>query len=869
MKRKYLIILISILMLIFSLLGISYIFKKQNKNITFDEKKTNNISNIVLNEKGNPLFLSGEEIDIKVYNNDDTYKVLESLKEFYGIENSKNEFNILSVNDALNFKFYKLNQKINGITVYGKQLVLTVNEDNKLLSVTGNYYPDLKPLNKIILTEKEATETLVDTLNLQDNDIKNINKYVYINNDNAFYTYFLKVDNEDGSVDYIINAEDGKIIDKIHNVNRISEVFKANDIFGDEQSIPLEIDGNVNNLYHFYDEKRNIMIADIYGTPINLGNTENINWINSVAYIMALNAKDVPFRAYKNSNDELSYNAVINSEEDFNKVKNAVSAMANFIKTYDYYKGVLGRTSYNDNGAQIVANIGLQYDLFALGKNNDYENASWNGGDEAEFYFGSYKEFSFASALDIVAHEFTHAVTEYTSNLEYKNESGALNEAYSDIMASLIEGKNFTVAEEIYTLRDMANPNKFSNPAEKGGKYYFPDDTSTYNVKWQENILKLSEEAGNVLNDWKDWDHGGVHTNSNVPNHAAYLMYKNGAFSDKEEMAKVWYLSMFILTKTSNFEDCALAVIQAAKMQGLSEDKIKIIEDAFVKTKMLDLKYTTLEGKVTDAETKKGIELALVTLINKKNIYLNYSVQADESGNYKFEKVPDGDYTIVFEKAKYKSTEKEITLKTENKNEVSESLSKIDQSDVKASDIVFVLDISASMTDSDPSDIRKQMIVNIISSLDDETSVALVTFTKTAKTVNNGLSYKNLNKKILMTDVFNISNDDGMNVNSGTNGRMGLNEALLLFNKNKKSRKYIVFFTDGEDTYDDGPSYDELISKANAMDIRILSVGLNANGKINQTELSRLADATNGKYYLAKDSSDMYNFDANIFKELE
>ena len=120
-----------------------------------------------------------------------------------------------------------------------------------------------------------------------------------------------------------------------------------------------------------------------------------------------------------------------------------------------------------------------------------------------------------------------------------------------------------------------------------------------------------------------------------------------------------------------------------------------------------------------------------------------------------------------------------------------------------------------------------------------------------------------------MTDVFNITNDDGTTSNSGTNGRMGLSEALSLFNKNKDSRKYIVFFTDGEDTYDDGPSYDELIKNANGMNVRILTVGLNASGKINQTELKKIANATNGKHFLANDSSDLYGFDVNIFEELE
>ena len=72
----------------------------------------------------------------------------------------------------------------------------------------------------------------------------------------------------------------------------------------------------------------------------------------------------------------------------------------------------------------------------------------------------------------------------------------------------------------------------------------------------QTDLMKKLEEAGNPIEVWTDWDNGGVHTNSGVPNYAAYLMYKNGAFESKEEMAKVWYNSLYLMTTTSDFEDC-------------------------------------------------------------------------------------------------------------------------------------------------------------------------------------------------------------------------------------------------------------------------------------------------------------------------
>src|SRR4029079_9254139 len=75
-----------------------------------------------------------------------------------------------------------------------------------------------------------------------------------------------------------------------------------------------------------------------------------------------------------------------------------------------------------------------------------YVNALWDGdemvygdGLPPSFTFGGQHYTYFAGSIDIVAHELTHGVTQYTSELIYVNESGALNEAFSDIMGTSVE----------------------------------------------------------------------------------------------------------------------------------------------------------------------------------------------------------------------------------------------------------------------------------------------------------------------------------------------------------------------------------------------------------------------------------------------
>jgi len=136
----------------------------------------------------------------------------------------------------------------------------------------------------------------------------------------------------------------------------------------------------------------------------------------------------------------------------------------------------------------------------------NYNNAFWNGSQMA---YGdgdgvNFRELS--GDLDVVGHELAHGVTEATSDLIYQNESGALNEAFSDMMGSSIEyfhgTGNWTIGENIDIkgdgFRNMANPNADGDPSHYEDRY-----TGTS-------------------------DNGGVHINSGIANHWYYLLVNGG-----------------------------------------------------------------------------------------------------------------------------------------------------------------------------------------------------------------------------------------------------------------------------------------------------------------------------------------------------
>src|SRR2546426_1096082 len=100
--------------------------------------------------------------------------------------------------------------------------------------------------------------------------------------------------------------------------------------------------------------------------------------------------------------------------------------------TYDFYEQVFSRNSIDGQGMEMASSVHFEH---------DYDNAFWNGpqmvygdGDDQMF-----KRGSFTSAVDVIGHELTHGITQFTAGLRYRTQSGALNEPFSDVFGSLVK----------------------------------------------------------------------------------------------------------------------------------------------------------------------------------------------------------------------------------------------------------------------------------------------------------------------------------------------------------------------------------------------------------------------------------------------
>jgi Zn-dependent metalloprotease len=221
-----------------------------------------------------------------------------------------------------------------------------------------------------------------------------------------------------------------------------------------------------------------------------------------------------------------------------------------FGDTYKFYWEVLKRNSIDDRGMPIDG-------LVHYGKH--YDNAFWDGEGHMWFGDGDGKMLTQTTkGVDVIGHELTHGVTQYTLQLVYQGQSGALNESVSDCMGSLVmqyalgqtaANASWLIGADIVgpllqpALRSMKDPR---NPNPHGGQ-----------------PAKMSEYVHTAE------DNGGVHTNSGIPNHAFYLIASALGGHAWEGAGVIWYDTMRDpkVKPNAGFKQFAQGTLRAAQQR--------------------------------------------------------------------------------------------------------------------------------------------------------------------------------------------------------------------------------------------------------------------------------------------------------------
>ncbi len=238
---------------------------------------------------------------------------------------------------------------------------------------------------------------------------------------------------------------------------------------------------------------------------------------------------------------------------------------------HDYYFKRYGRRGLDDHNLEIDGVVHPILRSQANGQPPDVvatfvNNASYCCEGLMIYGDGDGKLFNYlAGGLDVVAHEMSHGVTAYSSDLVYQDEPGALNEAFSDIMAASTEffyqpvgtgqeKADWLIGEDVFIpppgyLRSLSNPNAVFDP----------------------DHYSLRKFIGT------DVDNGGVHYNMTIATHAFYLAVAGGrnrvsnqtvtgiGMANIERMERIFYRAWVLLMgPTSKFTDARAATLQAA-----------------------------------------------------------------------------------------------------------------------------------------------------------------------------------------------------------------------------------------------------------------------------------------------------------------
>lgn len=505
-------------------------------------------------------------------------------KSLLGADNSsvREQFRIVDrTSDKSGVSHYRLKQYVNGIPVYGAEQTIHVGKSGEVTSYLGAVVtedqqaeatqgttPKISASEAVYTAYKEAAAriealpTSDDTISKDVEEQSSVSKDTYAEADNNGKT--LSTDKEELSLDKASALKDSKIeavetekssIAKIANLQ--PEVDPKADLYfypkGDDLQLvyvtevnvlepaPLRtryiIDANDGSIVFQYD-----IINEATGTGKGvLGDSKSFTTTASgSSYQLKDTTRGNGIVTYTASNRQSIPGTLLTDADNVWNDPAGVDAHAYAAKTYDYYKSKFGRNSIDGRGLQLRSTVHY---------GSRYNNAFWNG-SQMTYGDGDGSTFiAFSGDPDVVGHELTHGVTEYTSNLEYYGESGALNEAFSDVIGNDIQRKNWLVGDDIYTpniagdaLRSMSNPTLYDQPDHYSDLY-----------------------TGSS-------DNGGVHTNSGIINKAYYLLAQGGTFHGvtvngigRDAAVQIYYSAFTnYLTSSSDFSNARAAVIQAA-----------------------------------------------------------------------------------------------------------------------------------------------------------------------------------------------------------------------------------------------------------------------------------------------------------------
>lgn len=469
-------------------------------------------------------------------------------------------FEWLSPSDIRVMRF---RQYYNGICLEGSNWAVRI-RDGKLISVSGNIWDEISPENSMAISEPVALQKALEAVPAQIYkwQVEGAGMHLKMQTGNPSATYFpvgekviLPVKSNGKYIfrytwkfdiyahyplqrkTVYVDAESGEVIKVNERIHEADVTGTAHTRYSGVQTITAD---SYSGSYRLRESGRgggittwNMQNTANYGSAVDFTDTDNI-WNN------------------------------VNAEQD----EVATDAHHAMERMYDYLSATFSYNSLDNAGLPLVSYVHLSLVDLGYGSN---VNAFWDG--SSMNYGDGSSTVSPLTTLDISGHEMMHGVTSFSSDLVYQNESGALNEGFSDIFGTVLEhyarpaNANWTMGEDIgLVLRNIANPNASDKPDTYLGTYWYSGTG----------------------------DYGGVHTNCTVLSYWFYLMCQGGsgtndigsAFSvapiGMTEAANIaFHLDVAYLPSDATYEMARFMAIQVAvDLYGPCTPQVEAVTDA-------------------------------------------------------------------------------------------------------------------------------------------------------------------------------------------------------------------------------------------------------------------------------------------------
>ncbi|HQU81906.1 MAG TPA: M4 family metallopeptidase [Pyrinomonadaceae bacterium] len=438
--------------------------------------------------------------------------------------------------DNLKMAHTRVRQTVGGVPVWEGEAIVHLKADGKLSTITDALKEAIAVNTQPNLSEKDAIRAVVDS-----------------------YRGRAKL-SQDPTADLWVYRAD----DRDHLVYRVTTPR----IDGSEETaVPVTfIDAQTGEKVFEYNNLQTGTGSSLYSGNVTISTTSSAGTFYMEDTTRRMGTFNMNSTGNENTGTGGTQSRYTDTDDVWNTTIQRAGVDAHFgaAQTFDYYQAVHGRNGIDGNfgpgtTTSAVGAIPLVVSRVHFGSTGRYNNAFWFN-NQMSYGDGDGTTFSPLTTVDVAGHEMSHGVTEKTANLTYANESGALNEATSDIFGSMVElradggvvsANTWLIGEDCYTpgtsgdaLRSMSSPFTYGDP-------------DHYSIRY----------TGTA-------DSGGVHTNSGIANHAFYLMAAGGTNRvsgisvtgiGTSASERIWYRALTTyMTASTNFAAARTATINAA-----------------------------------------------------------------------------------------------------------------------------------------------------------------------------------------------------------------------------------------------------------------------------------------------------------------